>query len=546
MQSSFRTCILLVLYLFVLASAEKQVEIGNFYVKVYLAPSTSSKFIGLAQKGEVYSILGTRDSWYRIKFKNAVGWIQESQVKPYDPDAAVTTSAEPNTDSSAPDTLISQARPDSLAQPQPQLDTNTTQAATSPSVPKQTYAPLPQRQAANQPSSPQPPQPPQPKRESRLKNWFTQQNFLHNPTADHHLEEIDIKYFQVTFGPARVLLYLSPDAPIVGMARKGDLLQLVGEGDSWCKVVYGDTIGWIERRNGKVVDAPRSFLTDEVIMVAIGVGGLGVIFLIVVIIIVISRKRRNTLKSVSVKKNVLFIAKTGKTIQYTLTDNSTTIEKCFSEIGFNIAIARDLSSLRNSLAQTQPDVVMVDWKFDRNIFASVERIFAPMPGSDKILFIVYNVPDPSIMKPSRILKKMTYLGLTFSDRDIFKLVTPLISAEANKNIQKSVQSSALEGELSNQNLMEVLQFIEIGSKTGCLLIETERPFGLVYFFNGRIIYAATAQGITGRDAVFTILTLKDGKFRFILNKKPKTSNVNLSTLEVLMEWTKAVDEATGH
>jgi len=92
----------------------------------------------------------------------------------------------------------------------------------------------------------------------------------------------------------------------------------------------------------------------------------------------------------------------------------------------------------------------------------------------------------------------------------------------------------------------VLQFIEIGSKTGCLLIETERPFGLIYFLNGRIIYAATAQEIIGKEAVFMILNLKNGNFRFILNRKPKSSNANLSTLEVLMEWTKALDEANGH
>ncbi len=139
-----------------------------------------------------------------------------------------------------------------------------------------------------------------------------------------------------------------------------------------------------------------------------------------------------------------------------------------------------------------------------------------------------------------------FLGLNFSDRDIFKLVTPLIKSEKSKNLQKSMQSSALQGNIADGNLLEVLQFIEIGNKTGCLLIETDRPFGLIYFLNGRIIYAATAQEIIGKEAVFMILNLKEGNFRFILNRKPKSSNANLSTLEILMEWTKALDEANGH
>ena len=125
-------------------------------------------------------------------------------------------------------------------------------------------------------------------------------------------------------------------------------------------------------------------------------------------------------------------------------------------------------------------------------------------------------------------------------------MTPLILSENAENVQKSIQSSALEGNIADGNLLEVLQFIEIGRKNGCILIENDRPLALVYFNNGRIIYAATAKGILGRDAVFAVLNMKEGKFRFIIDRKPKTSNVNLSTLEVLMEWTKAVDEANGH
>jgi Domain of unknown function (DUF4388) len=66
---------------------------------------------------------------------------------------------------------------------------------------------------------------------------------------------------------------------------------------------------------------------------------------------------------------------------------------------------------------------------------------------------------------------------------------------------------------------------------------------MIYFAQGRIIHAAAANNVTGRDAINILLNLKHGKFRFLLNKEPKTSDINLSTLEVLMEWTKTEDEA---
>jgi hypothetical protein len=330
------------------------------------------------------------------------------------------------------------------------------------------------------------------------------------------------------------------------MAKKGDTYPLIGEGESWCKIVFADTIGWIESKNGKIVDVPSPVLLSDLLLIGMIAGVILIISIIIVIVFRIKRKNNNDLKEFTVKKNVLFIAKTGKMIQNTFGEKPVSLDKCFAEIGFRVAVVKNLPSINLYLQQNFPDVVMVDWKFDKNIINTVERIFSSLKRVQEILIITYNVPDPSMMQPNRILPKMNYLGLSFSDRDIFKLVTPQISVNNAQNIKKSVTSSALEGETDGENLLEVLQFIEAGRKTGCMLVESDKPFGLIYFNTGRIIYVATSSGIYGKDAVFAILNLKQGKFRFVLNKKPKRNNVNLSTLEVLMEWTKAIDEAHGN
>jgi hypothetical protein len=193
-----------------------------------------------------------------------------------------------------------------------------------------------------------------------------------------------------------------------------------------------------------------------------------------------------------------------------------------------------------------PDIILVDWNFEPSIFAKIDNLFARMTLASNPYFLFYNVPDPSAVPAAKALRNVSFLGLTVSDRDIFKIVTPLIvhhEDESPKNIQKSVQRCALEGEIAGGNLLEVLQFIEIGSKTGCLMIETKGPFGLIYFRDGMIIYAAAAKG-QGVDAVYAILDQPFGKFRFITNKQPKSANLCLPTLSVLMEWTRVKDEAS--
>jgi SH3-like domain-containing protein len=539
------TGLVLVLFSFKFAQ-EQQVEISDFYAKVYLAPTTSSRFIGLAQKGETYTVVETRDAWLRIRFKNAVGWIQQAQTQKPGTQAASAqsgaadsssqTAAVQSTTDSSP---VSSVAGDTPKPTTPEIALKTERAA---STQKSSDS-----QAPKLSSKPEKTEDEKPKRDLRLRNWFSQQNFLNNLPPNQDIDDQDVKYFQVTFGPARVLLYLNPDSPILGMAKKGDVFPIVGEGDSWCKVVYADTVGWIERRNGKIIDAPKSLLANDIMFFGAVLLILGLIVTLLLVFLSIIRKKRNIkAEDISIKKNVLIIAKTNKTIQYTLTDTTTTLERCFAEIGFDISIAKEPTSIRNFIQSKVFDLLIIDWKFERNIVAYTERLFSAIPNAKNILCIVYNTPDPSAMRSGKIFMSTVFLGSNFSDRDIFKLVTPLIQSENSKNVQKNMQSSALQGNIADGNLLEVLQFIEIGSKTGCLLIETDRPFGLIYFQNGRIVYAATAQEITGKDAVFMILNLKQGNFRFVLNRKPKSSNANLSTLQVLMEWAKALDEANGH
>jgi hypothetical protein len=561
--SHFRVTILslnlFLLFLPITSTAQKEIEITSFYAKVYVAPSTNANFIGLTQKGERYPILGVRDNWYHIRFKNINGWVEFSQVTVYDPYAAATQeTTEAVTDANASNTLA--VATESTATSVGTTD-RTSRLATTTSLqdtPRTAFsgaAPTqgqPRSVSQNRPST----QPrryttpheskPAEKKESMLRSWFTQQKLPDLPPTivpDDDQSSL-MRYFQVKH-PTRVLEFLNPQSPILGMSKKGQLLPLVSEGDSWCRVAFADTAGWIEKKYGRIID-PDATLSIDYVKVGLIFGGILVfVGLLAVLILVLVRRKKNITPENANKKHVVIIADSPKVIQYTLTNGTTTLERCFSEVGFSISNARDLTAFKDHLQQSQPDVVLIDYQRDSKIIASVERVCLPFSSTAAILFIVYNVPDPSGMTPGKVLPKMAFLGLTFSDRDVFKLVTPMLRADGEK-IQKSVQSSALAGNIADGNLLEVLQFIEIGSKTGCLLIEMGQPFAIICFKNGRIIFAATADKIAGREAIFKVLDLKIGKFRFVLDKRPKESNVNLSTLEVLMEWAKAIDEAHGH
>jgi SH3-like domain-containing protein len=351
------------------------------------------------------------------------------------------------------------------------------------------------------------------------------------------------KYLEITGTSVKVLASVSPESPIIGIAHKNDCYVLLFEGQSWCKIRFDNAEGWVERREGRVVDSPTMAGSIPRIVLFSAVG-LGILIVIVFSIIFLTiRLRTKAARKVAIRKDLLIIAHSEKEISLSLTDSTTTLSKCFSEIGFKVNYASEMDHARNMLMHYLPDVIVVDWHLGANVMHDVESVLSNRTSTTNILVIFYNVPDVSSVPQSKVIPNAHFLGISVSDREIFRLVTPLIMTQSEtKSIRRSVESSALGGELGHGSLIEVMQFIEIGRKTGCLYIVIEKPFGLIYFEQGRLTYAAS-QAKQGRDAVFEILALKTGHFHFVLDKVSPTKNVNLSTLEILMEWTKTVDEA---
>jgi len=389
-------------------------------------------------------------------------------------------------------------------------------------------------------------------RSGKTADLFTKQDASALPPVPVEEARAKVRYARVIEN--NTLIFANIDkgpqhSPVLYTTRKkNEYFVLIGAGDSWCTVEYKDTVGWIKRTSVEIVNdtlSEGSQIRNDAIMFLFVLGVLGAVVLLIVAIVSFRHVRAGRRRNVFVQKNALIIAKESKMVQFMLTNAMGPIERCFTEIGFNVNLVKDSVTARNSIEHTMPDLILVDWNFETAIFAKIENLFSRLSTGANTHFIFFNVPDPSAAPQSKVLKNVNFLGITVSDRDIFQVVTPLLvhqAGQAAQDVQKSVQRCALEGEIAGGNLLEVLQFIEIGSKTGCLMIETKGPFGLVYFQDGRIVYAAAAKG-QGVDAVYDILNQPSGKFRFITNKQPKTANLNLPTLSVLMEWTKNKDEA---
>ncbi len=85
--------------------------------------------------------------------------------------------------------------------------------------------------------------------------------------------------------------------------------------------------------------------------------------------------------------------------------------------------------------------------------------------------------------------------------------------------------------------------INANQKTGKLHLEFEEESGVVAFNEGELVYAQ-CHNLTGKDAFYAILSMENGRFKFIqgLDESQRRKPVLGSFMALLMEGMKRLDD----
>jgi hypothetical protein len=100
---------------------------------------------------------------------------------------------------------------------------------------------------------------------------------------------------------------------------------------------------------------------------------------------------------------------------------------------------------------------------------------------------------------------------------------------------------ALQGNLEDFDLTDVLQLIHLGKKNGALEIETEGDRGELYFESGKVIYART-KDIIGEESTHHILRWSKGKFIFSPEKRAPEKIMEVPIQNLILDAAKQIDE----
>jgi CheY-like chemotaxis protein len=136
-----------------------------------------------------------------------------------------------------------------------------------------------------------------------------------------------------------------------------------------------------------------------------------------------------------------------------------------------------------------------------------------------------------------------YIEKPFFLKDAVQKIKRVIDRMALEKMAKAASSDGvLRGSLSQMNVIDLVQSLEMGRKSCQLSMTNADDKCELYFAGGQVKHAAYGA-ISGDEAVFKVLRWTDGNFQINFEGKTTQETCTLNTQGLLMEGLRLLDEA---
>lgn len=208
------------------------------------------------------------------------------------------------------------------------------------------------------------------------------------------------------------------------------------------------------------------------------------------------------------------------------------------EEGFEVLEAVDGIDAFDKALELKPHIILSDIMMPRLDGYGLYRKIKSRPETASIPFVFLSAKkDVDERVVGLEMGVDDYITKPFSIKELKAKVRSI-----TKKIKDLKELGSLEGLLKEVDLVDVIQLIEMGRKTGMLLLESSWGPGRVYFDHGTPVYAMTEKW-KGIEAFNIMLSWKEGRFR--LDQKAVSIEPNIEHSggqELLMEGVRLADE----
>jgi CheY-like chemotaxis protein len=209
----------------------------------------------------------------------------------------------------------------------------------------------------------------------------------------------------------------------------------------------------------------------------------------------------------------------------------------------NVSTATDAADALLKAVDEAPDLLLSDYRMPGMDGRQLLEKLKSRPATTGIAVILMASKADISERLSTQEHVEDYIEKPFFLREAIRRIKRVVDRIALEKLAKAAPSDGiLRGNLSQMNVIDLVQSLEMGRKS-CLLTMTNRDDKCeMYFTQGQVNHAAYGSTI-GDEAVFKVLRWTEGNFEINFDAKTSQQTTTLNTQGMLMEGLRLLDEA---
>jgi CheY-like chemotaxis protein len=210
----------------------------------------------------------------------------------------------------------------------------------------------------------------------------------------------------------------------------------------------------------------------------------------------------------------------------------------------------EVSAFRNpedALAHCQkglPDVVICDFRMPSIDGIQLVKKLKAQSGGDSVRFLVMAAKadvDDTLRPLSDLVEE--FVIKPFFVKELARQTKNILDRVYLEKMQRQAPAEGvMRGRLSEMNIIDLLQSLELGQKTCSLTFKQKGESCRMYFAEGQIHHAESGE-IVGDDAVYRVAGWSEGTFEIDFNGRSDKKTTTQTTQGLLMEALRLLDES---
>jgi CheY-like chemotaxis protein len=194
--------------------------------------------------------------------------------------------------------------------------------------------------------------------------------------------------------------------------------------------------------------------------------------------------------------------------------------------------------------KTPPDLIISDYRMPEMDGAQLmQQLKATSDTKPVPVIILASKPDiDEHLKPFAEMAE-ELVAKPFYVKDLAQRAKKILDRVVLDRMQKQAsKEGVIGGRLSEMNLIDLFQSLELGQKNCSLTLTREDERCVMFFQEGQLNHAECGPTV-GDDAVYAVAGWQDGAFEIDFNGRTEKKTTTKSTQGLLMEALRLVDEA---